>query len=128
MKNKIINHSLGLLTMGVLLWACQSNKANVSIAENVEPIVYPQEKHFKNVKQLTFGGNNAEAYWNFAGDKLVFQSDNKNWGLGCDQIFILDLKKEQDSTNKRFCRQEKAEPPVVSSCRVIAPSFTPVPT
>lgn len=100
MKNTIIYRSLGLLTVGVLLWACQSNKANVSTADNDEPIVYPQEKHFKNVKQLTFGGNNAEAYWSFAGDKLVFQSDNKNWGLGCDQIFILDLKKEQDSTKQ----------------------------
>jgi TolB protein len=48
---------------------------------------YPEEKHFKNMKQLTFGGNNAEAYWSFDGQKLTFQSDFKNWGADCDQIF-----------------------------------------
>ena len=36
-------------------------------------LVYPQEKHLKNVKQLTFGGDNAEAYWSFDNSKLVFQ-------------------------------------------------------
>ena len=39
------------------------------------------------MKQLTFGGNNAEAYWSFDGQKLTFQSDFKNWGADCDQIF-----------------------------------------
>jgi uncharacterized BrkB/YihY/UPF0761 family membrane protein len=32
-------------------------------------------KYLKNIKQLTFGGNNAEAYWSFDDSKLVFQSD-----------------------------------------------------
>lgn len=67
-----------------------------------EPIHYAEEKHFKNVRQLTYGGNNAEAYWSFAGDKLIFQSDNKNWGLGCDQIFVLDTKLEADSTKRKL--------------------------
>ena len=46
------------------------------------------EKHLRNIRQLTFGGNNAEAYWSFDDKQLIFQSD---WGLingqGCDQIF-----------------------------------------
>lgn len=51
------------------------------------------EKHLKNIQQLTFGGDNAEAYFNFKGDKLTFQSNNKNWGLQCDQIFVMDISK-----------------------------------
>jgi len=53
----------------------------------------PKEKHLTNIRQLTFGGDNAEAYFSFDGKALVMQSNNKAWGLGCDQIFLLDLKK-----------------------------------
>ncbi|RYD76595.1 MAG: hypothetical protein EOP53_14430 [Sphingobacteriales bacterium] len=52
---------------------------------------YPQEKHLKNVKQLTFGGNNAEAYFSFDNKSLTFQSDYEKWGVQCDQIFFFDL-------------------------------------
>jgi TolB protein len=39
-------------------------------------LVYPgEEKFLSNVKQLTFGGQNAEAYWSSDGSKLIFQSD-----------------------------------------------------
>jgi Tol biopolymer transport system component len=49
------------------------------------------EYHLRNVKQLTFGGNNAEAYWSFNGNYLVFQSDwEKINPQGCDQIFIMN--------------------------------------
>ncbi|MGV6845783.1 MAG: TolB family protein [Lutibacter sp.] len=58
---------------------------------------YPQEKHLKNIKQLTFGGDNAEAYWNSNGTQLVFQSNNKKWGLQCDQIFTMSANKPLDS-------------------------------
>ena len=52
---------------------------------------YQQEVNLKNVRQLTFGGNNAEAYFSFDGKRLSFQSDNKAWGLECDQIFQMDI-------------------------------------
>ena len=48
------------------------------------------ETRLRNVRQLTFGGNNAEAYWSFDGDELIFQSD---WDAinsqGCDQQFVM---------------------------------------
>jgi Tol biopolymer transport system component len=53
---------------------------------------YPQEKYLRNLRQLTFGGNNAEAYFSFDGQKIVFQSDYAAWGVRCDQIFYFDLK------------------------------------
>lgn len=58
-----------------------------------------KETHFKNIQQLTFGGNNAEAYFSFDNKKLSFQSDNPKWGLSCDQIFWFDIAKgSKDST------------------------------
>ncbi|MES2726536.1 MAG: hypothetical protein V4643_05500 [Bacteroidota bacterium] len=60
-----------------------------------------KEKHLKNLTQLTFGGDNAEAYWSFDNKQLSFQSNNKAWGLQCDQIFNLDIKKAvKDTTYK----------------------------
>ena len=57
----------------------------------VNVVHYPQEKHLQNVKQLTFGGDNAEAYWSFDGTKLTFQANTKEWGLDCDQIFTMNV-------------------------------------
>ncbi|MFN5181929.1 MAG: TolB family protein [Bacteroidota bacterium] len=59
------------------------------------------ERHLKNIKQLTFGGDNAEAYWSFDSKKLVFQSNYKKWNLNCDQIFMMETSKAiNDSTYK----------------------------
>ncbi|MDP1726486.1 MAG: hypothetical protein Q8M15_06850 [Bacteroidota bacterium] len=70
------------------------------LAQNNEP-------HLQNLKQLTFGGDNAEAYWSFDNKKVCFQSNNKAWGLHCDQIFMLNLTKtKQDSGVK---------PPLIST-------------
>ena len=71
------------------------------LAQN-EPIQLKKEKHLSHVQQLTFGGNNAEAYFNPKGDQLIFQSDNVRWGVGCDQIFTLRLNAPGDSTRKQM--------------------------
>src|SRR5687767_9411781 len=47
----------------------------------------PREKHFANVKQLTFGGQNAEAYWSPRGDRIIFQSTRDD--LKADQMFTM---------------------------------------
>jgi TolB protein len=47
------------------------------------------ERHFRNVHQLTFGGQNAEAYFSADGKKLIFQSTREPWK--CDQIFIMNV-------------------------------------
>lgn len=57
-----------------------------------------EEKHLKNLKQLTFGGDNAEAYFSFDNKFLSFQSNNKKWGVQCDQIFSLDISKAAKDT------------------------------
>ncbi len=56
------------------------------------------EKHLKNIRQVTFGGDNAEAYWAPDSKRLTFQSNNKAWGLECDQIFMMEVKKAAGDT------------------------------
>ncbi len=59
-------------------------------ADPDDPLRFEGERHLRNVRQLTFGGNNAEAYWSPDGDELIFQSD---WDAinpqGCDQQFVM---------------------------------------
>ena len=69
--------------------------------------IYAQESHLKNIKQLTFGGDNAEAYFSFDGKNLSFQSNNKEWGLQCDQIFNMDISKASNDTTYK--------PPLIST-------------
>lgn len=46
------------------------------------------EKHLKNIRMLTNGGENAEAYFSFDGSKIIFQSTGQ---FECDQIFTMNL-------------------------------------
>jgi TolB protein len=56
--------------------------------EAADTLTYPQEKHFKNMKMLTNGGENAEAYFSFDGTKIIFQSTGE---YECDQIFTMNI-------------------------------------
>ncbi len=58
---------------------------------SVDTLIYPEELHFKSIQQVTYGGNNAEAYWSFDDKQLIFQSDYDKWGAECDQMFLLDV-------------------------------------
>ena len=49
----------------------------------------PRERHLANLRQLTDGGENAEAYFSFDGTRLIFQSTRPPYE--CDQIFTMDL-------------------------------------
>jgi len=66
----------------------------------VQQTHYANEKHLRNVRQLTFGGDNAEAYWSFDDKALVFQAKNEAWGVSCDQIYYLDPY--SDAISKSF--------------------------
>jgi Tol biopolymer transport system component len=49
----------------------------------------PRELHLTEVRQMTFGGENAEAYWSPDGTELVYQSTNPPFE--CDQIFRMPV-------------------------------------
>jgi len=48
-----------------------------------------RESRFTDVRQLTFGGENAEAYWSLDGEELIFQSTHDPYA--CDQIFRMPI-------------------------------------
>jgi Tol biopolymer transport system component len=47
-----------------------------------------QAQHLDNIRQLTSGGQNAEAYWSPDGKRLIFQSSRGD--LKCDQQFVMN--------------------------------------
>jgi len=90
--------------MAFVMTSC-SNSENTDIAEEVEgysgatvwetdSLIKDGENHFKSLKKLSFGGDNAEAYWSFDDTKLVFQATNPEWGQSCDQIYWFDWQNQ----------------------------------
>jgi len=72
---------------------------------------FPQETHLKNIRQLTFGGQNAEAYFSRDGTELIFQSTRGD--MECDAIFRMNT----DGSNVRQLSSGKG----VTTCAFIAP-------
>ena len=48
---------------------------------------HENESHFGAIRQLSFGGENAEAYWSFDGTRLIFQTTRPPYQ--CDQIMTI---------------------------------------
>src|SRR5438270_5512206 len=65
---------------------------------------YPEEKHLRNIRQLTFGGQNAEAYFSADDKYLIFQHQGE--GVPCDQIYTMAV----DSPERK-----RAAPKLVST-------------
>jgi len=91
--------------ISVAFLACNNVSKEVSQNDEVkettevkDSIIKAGETNFKSLKQLTFGGDNAEAYWSFDDNKLVFQVSNPNWDLECDQIYAFDWRNEDLSS------------------------------
>ena len=70
--------------------------------------VSPQagETHFANIRQVTFGGENAEAYFSRDGQWLTFQSTRD--GRACDQQYVIrvdgsNLKRVSNGHGKTTC-------------------------
>lgn len=77
---------------------------NINHLSDSDSLRFENEVHLKNIKQLTFGGDNAEAYFSFDNNLLVFQSNFKNLtDVGCDQIFLMN----SNGTNLTFSNKYK---------------------
>jgi Tol biopolymer transport system component len=74
-----------LLTFTLLVIA----SSHLTLSESQTSLALPAEKHLRNLKQLTFGGENAEAYFSSDGKQLIFQSTRE--GHGCDQIYTMNV-------------------------------------
>lgn len=99
--------SLIVVAIALVLWPQLGLTADRAKSAPAAKAPASAERHFKNIKQLTFGRQNAEAYFSFSGNKLIFQSTN-NWmkdtyaatlkpddiPLGCYQMYVMDLESE----------------------------------
>lgn len=60
-----------------------------------------ESKHLSNIRQLSYGGDNAEAYFSFDDRYLSVQVTNPKWGLQCDQIFDVEIARAERDTAYR---------------------------
>src|SRR5262245_44747699 len=86
--------------------AAQLPPASTPAPTTQAPLFSGEEKFLANLKQLTFGGQNAEAYWSADGKRLIFQSDEGR--LPCDQIFTMaadgsDRRRVSNGEGKTTC-------------------------
>jgi Tol biopolymer transport system component len=84
-----------LFTVSLLLGFGSTSKSFHSSLPD-QMLSLPDEKHLKNIKQLSFGGENAEAYFSADGKQLIFQSTRD--GRECDQIYTMNT----DGSNARL--------------------------
>ena len=86
---------LALLAL-IVLPGCESSQSEPADVEHAydpatDSLRFAGEVHLRNIRQLTFGGNNAEAYWSFDDQQLIFQSDwDRINDQGCDQIYVMN--------------------------------------
>ena len=96
-----------LLAVLLLCTACnESPKTSTPDAPTADAVIdtlrYDTETNLRNLRQLTFGGDNAEAYFSFDDQRLVFQASNENWGAECDQIFTMPIEGYRGEMPKRL--------------------------
>ena len=88
-----------LLTLGLagaLSGLTEATRLRLARAASPPPRVDPRERCLANLRQLTFGGQNAEAYFDWTGTRLIFQSTRPPFR--CDQIFTMNA----DGTDVRL--------------------------
>jgi TolB protein len=71
------------------LWVVARGQQAGSNPAKPNSLALPEEKHLRNVRQLTFGGQNAEAYFSLDDRQLIFQHQGSD--VPCDQIYTIPL-------------------------------------
>ena len=78
----------GRLWMKLLAVILAAGPLTAAVGEAAEgTLPHPQETRFAGIRQLTSGGQNAEAYFSFDGEMIVFQATRPPYD--CDQIFTM---------------------------------------
>lgn len=80
-----------IFVIGCLPACTPSESTSSDTGASTDSLRYEGETHLANIRQLTFGGNNAEAYFSFDNQKLVMQREHEAQGIPCDQIFYAPL-------------------------------------
>src|SRR6478609_402296 len=71
-----------------------------------DPAAGKTERHLRNIRKLTSGGENAEAYFSADGTRLIYQSTRPEYP--CDQIYSMkidgtDRKRVSTGTGRTTC-------------------------
>src|SRR5215467_10594578 len=77
-------HRCLLLLVTIFAAASSGQQADLK-----QELTFPGEKHLHNIRQLTFGGQNAEAYFSADDRYLIFQHQGSD--VPCDQIYIIPV-------------------------------------
>jgi Tol biopolymer transport system component len=96
----------------ITIISCKDKATSEDTAANENPLIMEGENHFKDMYQVTFGGDNAEAYWSFDDKQLIFQSNNADWDVGCDQMFLMN---NGDSFRAMPAGRQESVPKMVST-------------
>ncbi|MGB8195176.1 MAG: hypothetical protein WCF67_24785 [Chitinophagaceae bacterium] len=80
-----------VLALAIVLLAFSNATRSQGPPRAADTLHYPEEKNFRNIRQLTFGGDNAEAYWSYDSKHIVFQRTSMKDGIPCDQIYVGKL-------------------------------------
>ena len=88
----ILPLSLLFMTSGLTKEAA-TNRATSPLSDT---LIFEGETKFSNIRQLTFGGDNAEAYFSYDGKYLIYQRTDQKAGIACDQIWMGKLPESPD--------------------------------
>lgn len=105
MNNKILI-SLTIAVFFFCSFNLTTQKIQTEKIHSDDSLSFPGENHLQNIRQLTFGGENAECYFSFDGTKFSFQSTRDDYK--CDQIFTMltdgsDQKLVSTGTGRTTC-------------------------
>jgi len=89
-RNGLIRASLSALVAVVAFAGCAQTAPPNNPSADSSVVRQPEagEAHLSNIRQLTFGGNNAEAYFSPDGQWLIFQRQ-EDIAAGCDQQYVM---------------------------------------
>jgi TolB protein len=93
------------LLTGLIALCCLLSNSSLITDRSSQAAEQPHERHLSNIRQLTAGLQNAEAYFSYDGSRLIFQSTHnfkdgasglepsaEDKGLGCYQMYVMDLE------------------------------------
>src|SRR5436190_12597496 len=80
---------LRVLSLALLAAGCAASRPVAGGAAPGGALLPAETAYFSDLQQLTFGGENAEAYWSFDGRQLSFQA--RKVSEGCDRIYRMTV-------------------------------------
>ena len=94
MKNLILFSCIGMFLTTIFAFTGKIPALSIT-SGYTDTVHYPEEKNFSNLRQLTFGADNAEAYWSYDNQYIIFQRTAPKEGIACDQMFIGKVPQQE---------------------------------